>query len=337
MKSWQFSAFNLESLRLAELPEPVAGPGQIVVEIRAFSLNYRDLLVVTGRYNPKLALPATPISDAAGVVAAVGPGVSRFRVGDHVVSHFVSEWIDGPLRPEHAKSSLGTPGPGVAAERVALSEQAWVRMPGGCTFAQAATLPIAALTAWSSLVTEGRVQPGQTILTLGTGGVSIFAVQFARALGVSAIITSSSDDKLARAATLGAAHGINYRKAPEWDKEVLRLTNGVGVDVTVETGGAATLNQSMRATKVNGRVAVLGALTGLQAEISTALILMKRLTLCGIYVDSRANFERMNAFVSEKRIEPVIDCRFSFDQLPHALRTLERGEHFGKIVISNGE
>lgn len=335
-RAWSIEAFGLDHLRMSERPAATLGPLDVLVDVRAISLNYRDLMVVTGKYNPKLPLPATPVSDGAGVVRAVGPRVTRWRVGDRVVSHFVADWIDGPFHSEYPRSSLGTPGPGLAAELVVLPEHALVRIPDSYDFFQAATLPIAALTAWSSLVREGRVQPGQTVLTLGTGGVSIFAVQFAKALGARVLITSSSDEKLARARALGADHGINYRSTSDWDKEVMRLTDGRGADVVVETGGAATLNQSMRAARAGGRVAVLGALTGLQSEISTALILMKRLTLCGIYVDCRAAFEEMNEFLSRHDIRPVIDIRLPLEQLPEALRRLERGEHLGKVVLDCG-
>ncbi|MDX2199717.1 MAG: NAD(P)-dependent alcohol dehydrogenase [Phycisphaerae bacterium] len=335
MKSWQFAAFGIENLKLVERPAPTPRPGHVVVDVRAFSLNYRDLLMVTGRYNPKLALPATPISDAAAVVSAVGEGVTRWKVGDHVISHFAADWINGPFRSEYTKTSLGCPGPGLAAEQVELPAHALVPMSAATgDWHEAATLPIAALTAWSSLFQVGALAPGQTVLTLGTGGVSIFAVQFARATGARVIITSSSDAKLERAKALGADEGVNYRSTPKWDDAVLALTDGRGADVVVENGGAGTLNQSMRATKPAGRVAILGALTGLQAEINTGLILMKRLTLGGVYVDCRDEFERMNRFIGQHSIRPVIDRVFPFEEFPEALRTMARGDHFGKIVVS---
>lgn len=334
MYSWQLESFGVGGLRWSDVAAPTAEPDQILVEVEALSLNYRDLLVVTGKYNPKLKLPAVPISDASGRIVAVGENVRARRVGERIVTHFVAGWQDGPFQGGYLNTSLGTPGPGLAAECVALPESACLPLPAGYDAAQAATLPIAALTAWSALVTEGRIQPGQTVLTLGTGGVSIFAVQIGAALGARVFVTSSSDEKLARARQFGAAGGVNYRTTPEWERAVLDLTGGVGVDLVVETGGAATLNQSMRATKPGGRLAILGALSGLQAEVSTALILMKRLTLNGIYVDSRAAFERMNAFLAEKQIRPVIDRTFRFDELPAALRYLESGRHFGKIVLT---
>lgn len=333
MRAWELSAFGIENLRLEERPDPAPGPGEVVVAVRALSLNYRDLLVIRGQYNPKLCLPAVPISDGAGVVAAVGAGVTRVRVGELVMGQFITGWIDGPFSAEHPKTTLGLPGPGLAAERVALPEAACVRPPAGYDAAQAATLPIAALTAWSALVTEGRVQPGQTVLTLGTGGVSIFAVQLAKALGATVIVTSGSDEKLARARALGADHGINYRTTADWPAAVLERTGGRGVDLTVETVGAATLDQSLRCTRHGGTVALLGALLGIKGELTAGVILMKRLRVLGIMVDSRRAFEEMNAYIERHGIRPVIDRTFAFAELPQALRAMERGEHLGKIVV----
>ncbi|MCG3126573.1 MAG: 2-haloacrylate reductase [Phycisphaerae bacterium] len=333
IQAFELSAFGIDNLRTVTRPSAAPGPGQVRFRVRALSLNYRDLLVVKGVYNPKLALPATPISDAAGVVADVGAGVTRWKSGDHAVTHFVSGWIDGPFRAEYPKTSLGTPGPGLAAEEVILPAEALVRAPRGYSFVEAATLPIAALTAWSCLATEGNIQPGQRVLTLGTGGVSVFAIQFARTMGAEVLVTSSSDEKLTRAARLGATHGVNYRTQPEWDRAVLERTGGEGVDLVVETGGAGTLDRSLRATRAGGLIALPGALTGTRAEVTTALILMKRLRVQGIYVDSRAAFERMIAFIDERSIRPVIDRSFRFEALPEALGYLESGRHFGKVVL----
>jgi NADPH:quinone reductase-like Zn-dependent oxidoreductase len=333
MRAYRFDKFGLENLRLEETPAPPPGPGEVLIDVNALSLNFRDLLVIKGLYNPKLELPAVPISDGAGVVAAVGDGVKRLKVGDNVVSHFVSEWIDGLFEARYSGTTLGLPRAGLAAEQVALSAEAVVPLPDGLDFAQAATLPIAALTAWSVLVTEANLAAGQTVLTLGTGGVSIFALQFAKAMGASVIITSSSDEKLARARQLGADHTINYRTQPGWDKRVLELTGGAGADVTVETGGAGTINQSMRATRAGGIIGMLGALTGLRSEVDLSLVLMKRLRIAGILVDSRAAFEDMNHFIETHAIRPMIDRRYPFDQLLEALRFMEAGGHFGKIVV----
>ena len=334
MRAYQLEAFGLENLRLVTRDAPQPGPGQVAVNVQAFSLNYRDLMVVTGTYNPKLKLPATPISDGAGVVSAVGRGVTRVRVGERVMSHFVAGWIDGPFRQEYVATTLGTPGAGLAAEQVVLPADAVLPLPAGYDFAQAATLPIAALTAWSALVTVGNVQPGQTVLTLGTGGVAIFTLQLAKKLGARVIITSSSDEKLVRARQLGADHTINYQTTPDWDQAALELTGGIGVDLTVETAGPGTLDRSMKATRAAGTVALLGALTGRQGLVTTGLILMKRLQLVGVMVDSRAAFEALSRFLEAHRIEPVIDRRFGFDELPAALRYMQAGRHFGKIVVT---
>ncbi len=336
MRRFVLTEFSLNGLRAEDGPTPQPGPGELLLDVRAISLNYRDLLVIRGQYNPKLKLPAVPISDGAGVVAAVGPGVTDRRVGDRVVSHFISGWLDGPFRGDYPASTLGLPGPGLAAEQVVLPAHAVLPIPSGYDFAQAATLPIAALTAWSALVSLGRVQAGHSVLTLGTGGVSIFALQLSKALGARVFITSSSDEKLERARQLGADEVINYRTNPGWDRVVLERTGGVGVDRTVENAGAATLNQSIRATRAGGIVAFLGALTGLEATVNLAAILMKRIHLAGVMVDSRAAFVEMNRFLAESRLQPVIDRRFEFAQLPEALRALEGASHFGKIVLTRG-
>jgi NADPH:quinone reductase-like Zn-dependent oxidoreductase len=333
MRAYRFDRFGLENLKLQDVDPPRPGPGEVLIDVKAFSLNFRDLMVVKGLYSPKLKLPAVPISDGAGVVSAISAGVERVKVGDRVVSHFVSGWLDGPFKAEYAATTLGLPKAGLATEQVVLPAEAVLPLPVGYDFAQAATLPIAALTAWSALVTEGQVQSGQTVLTLGTGGVAIFALQLAKALGARVIITSSSDEKLERARQLGADHAINYRVHPDWEKRVLELTDQIGVDITVETGGAGTLNQSMKATRAGGIIGMLGALTGLRAEVDLALVLMKRLRIAGILVDSRAAFEAMNRFIEDHAIRPVIDRVYPFEQLPDAFRLMEARGHFGKIVV----
>jgi NADPH:quinone reductase-like Zn-dependent oxidoreductase len=250
------------------------------------------------------------------------------------MSHFVAPWLDGPFRQEYLAGTLGTPGPGLAAEQVVLPADAVLPLPAGYSFEQAATLPIAALTAWSALVTVGNVQAGETVLTLGTGGVAIFTLQLAKAMGAKVVITSRSDEKLARARQLGADHTVNYATTPDWELSVLEFTAGQGVDLTVETAGPGTLDRSMRATRPAGTIALLGALTGRQGTVTTGLILMKRLRIGGIMVDSRSAFETLVRFIEQKQIEPVIDQRFGFDALPDAFRCLEAGRHFGKIVVT---
>ena len=339
MRAYRLSAWGLENLRLENVPEPPSpGPGQALVDMRAISLNYRDLLVVRGLYNARFPLPATPISDGVGVVKAVGPGVTNVKAGDAVVAQFITGWKSGPFRGEYVGTTLGLPGPGLAAERAVLPADALLPLPRGFDFSQAATLPIAALTAWSALVTEGGLDAGRTdndatVLTLGTGGVSIFALQFAKAMGARVAITSSSDEKLVRCKQLGADCLINYRKQPDWEKPVLDFTAGQGADITVETGGAGTLDRSLKATRPGGRIGMLGALTGLKAEITVGMILMKRLRIAGIMVDSQAAFAAMNLFIEQRAIRPIIDREFAFEQLPEALQLMEAGGHFGKIVV----
>ncbi len=334
MQHYTFHDFGLDHLQLTDAPTPSPGPGEIVLDVHAFSLNYRDLLVITGAYNPKLTLPATPISDAAGVVAAVGEGVTRVRVGDRVMTHFIADWRDGPFKVAYRASTLGTPGPGFAAEQVAVSAEAVVPIPASWTFENAATLPIAALTAWSSLKTVTNVTRGQTVLTLGTGGVSVFVLQLAKALHARVIITSRSDEKLERCRALGANETINYAKHPDWDRRALDLTNGEGVDVTVDLGGPKTLDQSVRATRPEGVVALPGALTGRSGEINTGLILARRTHIAGVFVDSRKRLEEMNSFLAQHLISPAIHEVFPFDRLSEAFHLMQRGGHFGKIVIS---
>ena len=339
MQAYQLSQFGLENLKLLNTADPPPpGPGQVCMRVRAISLNYRDLLVIRGHYNPRFKLPATPISDGSGVIEAIGPGVQGTQPGDAVVANFVTAWHDGPFRGDYVGSTLGLPGPGMATERVLLPAAALLPPPRGYDAAQAATLPIAALTAWSALVTEGGLDPNRTdnaatVLTLGTGGVSIFALQFAKAMGARVIITSSSDEKLARARQLGADIGVNYRTNPDWEQAVLQHTDGLGANITAEAGGAGTLDRSIRATRAGGRIALFGALTGLKAEITTGAILMKRIRISGIMVDSMTAFGTMNRFIERHNIKPVIDRRFAFDQLPAALNTMESGGHFGKIVV----
>lgn len=333
MRFYEFDAFGMHELQLRTAPSPDPGPGEVRLQVKALSPNFRDLLIIRGHYNPRLALPAVPVSDAAGIVTAVGSGVTEWREGDEVMSHFITGWQDGPFRAEYVGTTLGTPGPGLATEEAILPAQALVPIPRGLGFAQAATLPIAALTAWSALVTEGHLQKGQTVLTLGTGGVSIFALQLAAAMGAQVVITSSDDAKLDRAKSLGATAGVNYRTDPAWDKAVRSLTDGQGADVVVENGGVGTLSQSLRAARGGGVVALLGALTGLQGEVDISPILMKRVRVAGIMVDSRAAFRDMVAFLEQHEIEPVIDARFGFDELPAALQHMASGAHFGKIVV----
>lgn len=334
MKVWEVqSKEGLDALTLTEQPEPQPGPGQLLIKMRAASLNYRDLLTVKGAYSSKQKLPLVPLSDGVGEVVAVGDGVTRVKAGDRVASIFMQQWLDGEFSAEKANSALGGAIDGILAEYVTLHEDGVVHVPEHLSDEEAATLPCAAVTAWHALITEGNLKAGDTILVLGTGGVSIFALQFAQLVGARAIATSSSDEKLERARSLGASDGINYKTTPDWDKLVWELTGKVGVDHVVEVGGAGTLNKSLRAVRMGGRISLIGVLSGLSGEISTVSILHKNIGVQGIYVGSRAMFEAMNRAIALHQLKPVVDRVFSFTEAREALAYMESGAHFGKIAI----
>jgi len=324
---------SLDGLRRCERPDPEPQSTQILVRIRAAALNYRDLLIARGHYmGGTLAANIIPLSDGAGEVVAVGAAVSRFRVGERVASTFFRGWLDGP--PRAPLVSLGAPpADGVLAELVVFDERDAVAVPAHLSWAGAATLPCAAVTAWRSLVDLGRVAPGETVLLLGTGGVSLFGLQFARLAGARVLITSSSDEKLTRAKTLGADGCVNYRATPEWDREILKLTEGRGVDHVLEVGGSGTLARSIGSVAVGGRVAMIGVLSGVGAPVNPYGLLGKQASLQGVYVGSRGHFERMNAAISTHRMEPIIDREFAFNEALAAYRHLESATHFGKVVI----
>jgi NADPH:quinone reductase-like Zn-dependent oxidoreductase len=326
--------FGLDHVHHVERPDPQPGPGQVLVEVRAVSLNYRDLLVVKGVYNPRLPLPRIPCSDAAGVVVAVGHGVSRVKVGERVCSLFMPGWVSGELNDAKARSALGGFVDGVLAERIVLPEDGILPTPTHLTDEQAATLPCAALTAWNALC-AGGVKAGDTVLIQGTGGVSLFALQFARLAGARVIGTSSSDAKLERARSLGLSDGINYRANPNWADAVRKLTEGVGVDLVVEVGGAGTLPQSLKAVRLAGTVSLIGILSG-AGETSFLPVVMKAVRLQGIYVGSGDQFAAMNRAVTLHRLQPVVDRVFPFAEAVEALRFMESGSHFGKIVLRVG-
>ncbi len=334
MRAWEIrNEFSIDNLKLTDRPEPEPGPGQVVLEMRAYSLNARDLQVVEGFYDLNLTGPRIPFSDGAGEVVAVGEGVSRFSVGDRVAGIFMQGWVDGEFTPDKGATALGGPMDGMAAERVVLHEEGLVAVPEHLSFAEAATLPCAAVTAWNALVTRGGLKAGDTVLVQGTGGVSIFALQIANMFGARAIVTSSSDEKLARALKLGASDGINYRKNEDWDESVLELTEGRGVDHVVEVGGPDTLGKSLNATRTGGNVAVIGVLTGIAGNVPTLSILQKNVRVQGINVGSRRMFEDMNRALSLNSVKPVVDREFPFEETQDALRHLKSASHFGKVVV----
>ena len=323
-------------LQRAEVPEPTVGPGQVKIAVRATSLNYRDLMLVQGQYNPRLPMPCVPLSDGAGEVVEVGPGVTRFAVGDRVAGCFMPGWEAGPPTVAGGKSALGAGGVGMLAERVVLPEGGVVRIPDHLSYEEAATLPCAAVTAWHALF-EGagtRVKAGDTVLVQGTGGVSVFALQFARLAGARVIATSSSDAKLDRVRGLGASDGINYRTTPDWDVAVRNLTGDEGVDHIVEVGGPGTLPRSMKSVKVGGQIALIGVLT--RGEINPLPLVSKSICLQGIFVGSRLMFENMNRAIALSGLKPVVDRVFPFDQAVQAYEHLAGGSHLGKVVIQVG-
>jgi len=333
MRVWELGEWGIDRLRLIERPSPQPGPGEVVVRMRAASLNYRDLLTVEG-HAVGTRLPVVPFSDGAGEVTAVGAGVTRVEAGDRVCPMFFQSWIGGDLTAASRRAALGGSVPGVLQEEFLVSAEGVSRFPAHLSFAAAATLPCAALTAWRALVVEGGLKAGHTVLVQGTGGVSIFALQLAKALGARVIVTSSRDDKLARAAKLGADHLVNYRATPHWAKAVLELTGGAGADHVVEVGGRDTLSQSIEAAAVGGRIVIIGLLSGLPGQIEAVPVFRKNLRVVGISVGSREQFEAMCAAIGEHAIEPVIDRTFAFEETPDALRLMKSGDHFGKICIA---
>ncbi|MDY7091367.1 MAG: NAD(P)-dependent alcohol dehydrogenase [Acidobacteriota bacterium] len=328
-------AFGLENLQAADRSDPQPGPGEVQLAMRAASLNYRDLLMVRGHYNPRQPLPLIPCSDGVGEVTAVGEGVSRVAVGDRVATTFSQRWIAGEPTPERLRSTLGGPLDGTLAQSMVLDQEGVVKVPEHLTDEEAATLTCAGLTAWSALFTHGDVQPGDTVLTLGTGGVSIFALQLAKLAGARVIITSSSDEKLERVRQLGADETLNYRQTPEWGKAVRELTDGRGVDLVVEVGGAGTLAESLKAVRFGGRIAMIGVLSGVATELAVTTLLMQQVRIQGILVGHRDGFEAMNRAVAAAEMRPVVDRTFPLAETREALETMGRGEHFGKICLNH--
>ena len=335
MRLYRIAAYgSIDGLSLADEAEPSPAHGQILVRVRACSLNYRDLMVVRGQYGGPMLDNLVPLSDGAGEVVAVGDGVTRFRVGDRVCGCFFDKWAGGALNRSNEGTARGAALHGMLAEYVVMSQEGAVLAPAHLSFEEAATLPCAALTAWHALVTFGRAEPGETVLTQGTGGVSIFAIQFARILGLRVIATSSTAAKLARVRELGAAETINYRDVPEWQDEAKRLTGRAGVDLVVEVGGPGTFARSMEATRLGGRIAVIGLLSGSGEKVDPLTILRRRLAVSGIMVGSTEMFEAMNRAVSLHGVRPVIDRVFPFDEVPAAYRHMEAAGHVGKIVVA---
>ncbi len=337
MRRWEVGPdFGLASLRLVEGDEPRPGPQEVVLQVLATSLNFRDLLVVQGRYDPRLPRPFVPLSDGVGLVEAVGSEVDSVQVGQRVVGLFAPRWRAGHQNRETLRFTLGAPGPGMLAERVVLPAWAVAPVPEHLTDEEAATLPCAALTAWTAVVEEGRVRAGDRVLVLGTGGVSTFALQFAVMHGAQVAVTSSQAGKLERARALGATFGVDYRAEPRWGR-VVRQWAGEGVDIVVEVGGAGTLAESLRAVRAGGTVALIGVLAGGEGTTSLLPVLMNHVRVQGILVGHRQGFEAMARAIEVHRMRPVVDRVFPFEQAPAAFEYLEAARHVGKVCVRVAE
>jgi NADPH:quinone reductase-like Zn-dependent oxidoreductase len=324
MKAWQIQSFGIEQLVLADLPQPRPGRGEVLVKVHAVSLNYRDLRMVLGLYNPKMALPRIPCSDGAGEVVELGEGVTEVAKGQRVAGIFMQNWLDGDPTAEKTRGALGGDIDGMLAEYV---------VPEHLSYEEGATLPCAGVTAWNALENAAHVKPGEVVVTQGTGGVSIFGLQFAKIAGAMVIGTSSSDEKLERAKALGLDAGLNYRQSPEWAKWVQKQTNGRGADLIVEVGGAGTFGQSLQAVRMGGTIAQIGVLSQSDQPLPVPLILHRQVRIHGVYVGSRAHFETMNHAITAHQIRPVVDRVFPMSQARAGFKAMEKGVHFGKIVI----
>jgi NADPH:quinone reductase-like Zn-dependent oxidoreductase len=327
--------WGLDQIKVIDAPDPTAGHGEVLVRMRAVSLNYRDLLMVQGMYarGASTGGAITPFSDGCGVVEAVGPGVTRVKPGDRVATLFFQNWVSGPPTLEKLMSALGSPIPGAGRELGVFSQDGVSKVPEFLTDQQVATLPCAALTAWRALFEDADLRPGDTVVLQGTGGVSIFGLQFAHAAGLRTVITSSSDEKLARAKAMGADHLANYRQEPVWSKAVREATGGVGADLIIEVGGGGTIEESMKAIRIGGHVAIVGVVAGLGGGFNTASLIGNSAKLQGLSVGSRDMFEAMCRLIELHRIQPVVDKVFPWTEVEAAFIAMRGGEHFGKIVL----
>ena len=322
---------GIDALALNERQSPQPGQGEILVAVHASAINYRDLSTIENPVARGVVYPLVPNSDAAGDVIAVGDGVTRFKASDRVAGCFFQNWSAGGISAAAMASAMGGAIDGVLAEEVVLSEAGAVHIPPHLSYEEGATLPCAGLTAWNCLVEQGGLKPGKTALFLGTGGVSIIGLQIAKMMGARTIITSSSEAKLERASGLGADELINYRENPDWQARVLELTDGAGVDVTIETGGGGTLEKTMEATRIGGTISLIGVLTG--GTINPTTVMRKSIRLQGVYVGNRRMFEDMNAALALNRVHPVIDQVFEFEDARAAYHTMRGAGHFGKLVV----
>lgn len=332
MRLWLIPSFGIDSLELVERPTPKPGAGEVLVRVHAISFNYRDLLMVKGGYNPKMRFPRIPCSDGAGEVAAVGEGATAWKPGDRVAGIFMQNWLDGPPTPGKVKGALGGDIDGVLAEYVVLKETGLVAIPEYLSYEEAATLPCAGVTAWNALA-AGNLKPDSTVLIQGTGGVSIFSLQFAKLKGLRVLGISSSAAKLERACSLGLDGGLDYGETSEWDRWVLEQTGGEGVDLVVEVGGVGTLPRSLRAVRMGGVIAQIGVLSGPTEPIPLPIILHKQVRIQGIYVGSRRDFEEMNQAITAAKLRPVLESH-PWTEARNVLHRMENAAHFGKLVLT---
>ena len=334
MRRYQLGSLgSFDALKLIDVQDPQPGAGEVVVSVRACSLNHRDLNIIAGTYSSVALKPGViPLSDGAGVISAVGRGVTRWKIGDRVAPIFVQRWLGGDLQREYMPSALGGPSDGVLAERIVLNEEGLVKIPSHLSFEEAATLPCAAVTAWNATFTRGALRAGQTLVTLGTGGVSLFAAQFGLMAGARVIATTGSAAKVARLHALGVTDVINYRDTPDWDVRVLELTKGRGADLVVEVGGPGSLAKSIAAIRYCGHVSAVGNLAG-KSMIDPGVLFAKRASMCGIQVGSRDMFDEMNRAIAVAKLKPVVDRVFDFAEARSAYEYLAAAQHFGKVVI----
>lgn len=334
MNAYQITGTNgLNSLQAVTLPDPAPGPGEVLVRVRATCLNYRDYMNVMGIKGVTGPIPRIPCSDGAGEVAAVGEGMTQFKPGDRVVCPFMPSWLEGEFSQHHSSRALGGAVDGLLRELAVIRAESLLPVPAYLSLEETASLPCAAVTAWDSLHCRGQLKAGETVLVLGTGGVSIFALQFAKLAGARVLATTSCDEKAKRLRELGADAVHNYKTDPDWDQWALSQTGGVGVDKVIEIGGAETLNRSLKATRFGGHIALIGVLTGTSAEVQTVQILRKGIRLDGIYVGSREMFAQMLAEMERVQLRPVIDSVYDFKDAAAAFQHMESGKHFGKIVV----
>ncbi|NVJ90005.1 MAG: NAD(P)-dependent alcohol dehydrogenase [Methylocystaceae bacterium] len=334
MKAWQITdQFGLNNLNLVDVDPAKLQAGELLLKMKAASLNYRDMVTVSGGYGKTVKTPLTPCSDGVGELVERGDGATRFDVGTRLCPNFFPKWIDGKASPDGMPDALGGAYDGTLSEYMIVQENSCVEVPQSINDVEAATLPCAALTAWSGLFEQASLKSSDCVVIQGTGGVALFALQFAKAVGAQVLMTSSSDEKLARTKEMGADFCVNYRTTPDWDREIKKIWPQ-GADHIVELGGAGTLEKSIRSTRIGGHISLIGVLSGANASnIPLPLILMRNICIQGVTVGSRNGFERMNAFIEKHKIKPVVDHIFAFEKAPEAFKHLESGQHFGKICV----